>query len=55
MAVKSEPVKAAVKVRYDDGEGNFAALTFNGFAVELDEALMYEGIDKMMKLTCRTR
>ena len=55
MAVKSEPVKAAVKVRYDDGEGNFAALTFNGFAVELDEALMYEGIDKMMKLTCQTR
>ena len=51
MTVKSEPVKAAVKVRYDDGEGNFAALTFNGFAVELDETLMYEGIDKMMKLT----
>lgn len=51
MAVKSEPVKAAVKVRYDDGQGNFSALTFNGFAVELDETLMYEGIDKMMKLT----
>ena len=51
MAVKSEPVKVAVKVRYDDGQGNFSALTFNGFAVELDESLMYEGIDKMMKLT----
>lgn len=24
MAVKSEPVKAAVKVRYDDGEGNYS-------------------------------
>lgn len=47
--------KAAVKVRYDDGQGHFSALTFNGFAVELDESLMYEGIDKMMKLTCQTR